>query len=255
MTYVRIHQASVDMPVFNSRSLSIKNTIGRALTGGRIIDNHGIVTVRALDRIELRLETGDRVALIGHNGAGKSTLLRLIAGIYRPDSGFVEVEGRIGALLAMHLGMEPDFTGRENMMLTAASLGLSHEESLAIVPEVAEFCELGDFLDLPIQTYSTGMLARLAFGIHTSIAHDIMLVDEVIGAGDMGFHDKVRGRLEQLISRARILVLASHADDVLRRYCTKGIVMAGGRIIFSGQLDEALDFYHASIATAAPGSR
>jgi ABC-2 type transport system ATP-binding protein/lipopolysaccharide transport system ATP-binding protein len=247
MTHVHIHNACVDIPVFDSRSLSIKNAIGKALTGGRIIQNRGAVTVRALDGIDLHLESGDRVALIGHNGSGKSTLLRLIAGIYRPDSGYVEVDGRIGALLSMHLGMEPDFTGRENLMLVAASLGLSHEETLAIVPDVAEFCELGDFLDLPIQTYSAGMLARLAFGIHTSIAHDIMLVDEVIGAGDLGFHDKMRARFEQMLSQARILVLASHADDVLRLYCSKGAVMTGGRMSFFGPLDEALEFYHRSI--------
>lgn len=250
MTHVHIHDACVDIPVFDSRSLSIRNTIGKALTGGRIIGGRGGVTVRALDGIDLRLETGDRVALIGHNGSGKSTLLRLIAGIYRPDSGFVEVEGRIGALLSMHLGMEPDFTGRENLMLVAAALGLSREETLAIVPEVAEFCELGDFLDLPIHTYSAGMLARLAFGIHTSIAHDVMLVDEVIGAGDMGFHDKMRARFEQMLSQARILVLASHADDVLRLYCSKGVVMAGGKMNFFGPLDEALDFYHRSAGLA-----
>src|SRR5690606_8690945 len=125
----------VDIPVFDSRTLSIKNAIGKALTGGQIIQDRNTVTVRALDGIDLRLETGDRVALIGHNGSGKSTLLRLIAGIYRPDSGFVEVEVRIGALLSMHLGMEPDFTGRENLMLVAASLGMSHEETLAIVPD------------------------------------------------------------------------------------------------------------------------
>lgn len=247
MTYVHVHEACVDIPVFDSRSLSIKSTIGKAITGGRIIADRGAVSVRALDGINLRLETGDRVALIGHNGAGKSTLLRLLAGIYRPDAGFVNVEGRVGALLSMHLGMEPDFTGRENLMLVAASLGLSEKERLAIIPEVAEFCELGDFIDLPIQTYSAGMLARLAFGIHTSIAHDIMLIDEVIGAGDIGFHDKMRARLEQMLSKARILVLASHAEDVLRLYCTTGVVMSAGRMSFSGPLDDAFDFYHHSI--------
>ncbi|MFC3725794.1 ABC transporter ATP-binding protein [Neoaquamicrobium sediminum] len=255
MTFAHVHDACVDIPVFDSRSLSIKNTIGKAITGGRIIADRGVVSVRALDGINLRLETGDRVALIGHNGAGKSTLLRLLAGIYRPDVGFVNVEGRVGALLSMHLGMEPDFTGRENLMLVAASLGLSEKERNAIVPEVAEFCELGDFIDLPIQTYSAGMLARLAFGIHTSIAHDIMLIDEVIGAGDMGFHDKMRARLEQMLARARILVLASHAEDVLRLYCTTGVVMSAGRMIFSGPLDDAFDFYHSSIGLCPASDR
>lgn len=234
------------MPVFSAGALSIKNAFGKALTGGRILDEDGVTIVRAIDDFSLTLVAGDRVALIGHNGSGKSTLLRLMAGIYRPDLGHVRVEGSIGALLDMQLGLDPDFTGRENVQLIAASMGLDRATAAAITPEIAEFCELGGFMDLPVRTYSAGMVARLAFGIRTSVVHDVLLVDEAIGAGDASFHEKVQQRLETLLDRTKILVLASHAEDLLRRYCQKGVVLEGGRKVFFGPLDEAIDRYRSS---------
>jgi len=252
MSLIEISHACVDIPIFTSRNRSLKNAFGKALTGGTIVgEDSGTPSVRALDDINLTLTAGDRVALIGHNGAGKSTMLRLMAGIYRPSSGHVRVEGDIGALLHMQLGLDPDFTGRENTTLIAASLGLSRAERRAIVPEVAEFCGLGDFMDLPVRTYSAGMLARLAFGIHTAVPHDVMLIDEVIAAGDVGFHEKVEARLQPLLAKAKIMVFASHDDGLLRRYCSKGIVMSAGRIAFLGQLEAALGYYHQSLAAAS----
>ena len=243
MSCITVHHAVVDMPVFSAGALSLKNAVGKALTGGRIRDADGVTTVRALDDVSLALKAGDRVALIGHNGSGKSTLLRLMAGIYRPDSGHVRVEGSVGALLDMQLGLDPDFTGRENVQLIAASMGLDRATSSALTPEIAEFCGLGGFMDLPVRTYSAGMVARLAFGIRTAVVHDVLLVDEAIGAGDASFHEKVQERLEYLLNKTKILVLASHAEDLLRRYCDKGVVLEGGRLVFAGSLAEALDFY------------
>jgi len=248
---IQIVDATVDMQVFTARTVSLKNALGRALTGGRVSQGDGVPTVRALDGINLTIEAGERVALIGHNGAGKSTLLRLMAGIYRPTTGHVRVAGSIGAMLDTQLGMDPDFTGRENALLMAAALGLSRAESRAIIPGVIEFCGLGTFMDLPVRTYSSGMLARLAFGVHTAVSQDVMLVDEVIGAGDAAFHDKVQGRLADFMQKAQIMVLASHSDGVLERYCNRGIVMSAGTIVQDAPLKDALDFYHWWIAEAA----
>jgi ABC-type polysaccharide/polyol phosphate transport system ATPase subunit len=247
MASILVQDAVLDMQVFTSSNRSIKNAFGRALTGAQIIGADGDVPlVRALNGVSLQFASGDRVGLIGHNGAGKSSLLRLMAGIYRPNAGHVRVEGRIGALLDMQLGLDPDFTGRENVQFVAAALGLDARATDRIVQEVAEFCELGDFMGFPARTYSAGMMARLAFGIQTAAVYDILLIDEAIGAGDAAFHTKVEKRLDEVFSRTGIVVIASHADDLLRRYCTKGVVMQGGRVAFVGPLEEALAHYHPS---------
>lgn len=190
-----------------------------------------IVTVRAIDNISLEIGDGDRIGLVGHNGSGKSTLLRVLSGIYKPASGSITITGKVGTLLDPSAGLDAEATGYENIFLRGYILGMSKREIQAKLEEIANFSELGDFLELPLKTYSAGMSARLAFAVSTSAQNDILLVDEGIGAGDADFQEKASRRVEDLFSRTSIVIIASHAEDLIRRFCNKKIEMEHGRII------------------------
>jgi ABC-type polysaccharide/polyol phosphate transport system ATPase subunit len=200
--------------------------------------------IRALNGVSVNIEHGDRVGLIGRNGAGKTTLLRVMAGIYEPPSGTVEIEGRVAPLFDIGMGMDPESSGYENILLRGLYLGLRKAEIRAKVDEIADFTELGEFLEMPLRTYSAGMFARLAFAISTSIDPEILLLDEGIGAGDDVFLEKAKQRLDALINRARILVLASHSDLLIRKLCNRAILMENGQVDASGSTDEMLERYH-----------
>lgn len=199
--------------------------------------------VVAVDGVSLRVNHGDRVGLIGHNGAGKTTLLRVIAGIYEPCRGRVEIEGRVAPIFDIAHGIDPESTGYENIRLRGLLLGMTPEEIDHRFDEIAEFTGLGDFLRMPLRTYSVGMNARLAFAVSTAIEPDILLLDEGMVAGDTAFMEKADRRLEALVSRTRLLVLASHSETMLRKTCTKGVVMNRGRVAYEGTLDGAIEFY------------
>ncbi len=201
------------------------------------------MTIQALTDVSFSLKEGDRVALIGHNGAGKTTLLRVLAGIYYPVSGTIVASGRIAPLFDVSLGMSPDSTGWENIRIRALYLGMSDAELARKIDEIAEFTELGPFLDMPLRTYSLGMQTRLAFAVSTAIEPEILLLDEGIGAGDAAFIEKANKRLDQFVDRAGIMVLASHSEALIERLCNKGIVMEHGRVRFIGSKDEAIAFY------------
>ncbi len=211
-----------------------------ATTGGRIGQDEGHVVIQALENVSLEIGHGDRVALLGHNGAGKTTLLRVLAGIYEPLAGGVTVEGRVTPMFDIHLGIDPESTGYENIILRGLYLGLSRAESLAKTDSVAEFTELGEFLKFPVRTYSAGMQARLAFAMATCVEPEILLLDEGIGAGDAAFVEKASKRLDGFIESAGILVLASHAPHLVRRLCNKAVVMEHGRVIWTGDVEQGL---------------
>jgi ABC-2 type transport system ATP-binding protein/lipopolysaccharide transport system ATP-binding protein len=253
MASIRLNQVSVSFPIYDAKSRSIKKRVLAAAGRGRIgtsEDNH--VVIRALDGISVKIEHGDRVGLIGRNGAGKTTLLRVMAGIYEPPSGSVEIEGRVAPLFDIGMGMDPESSGYENILLRGLYLGLRKAEIRAKVDEIADFTELGEFLEMPLRTYSAGMFARLAFAISTSIDPEILLLDEGIGAGDDVFLEKAKRRLDALINRARILVLASHSDELVRKLCNQAILMENGRVVTSGPTDEMLERYHQKASAAAP---
>jgi ABC-2 type transport system ATP-binding protein len=253
MASILLDQVSVSFPIYDAKSRSIKKRVLVAAGRGRIAtgeDNH--VVIRALERVSIKIEHGDRVGLIGRNGAGKTTLLRVMAGIYEPPSGAVEVEGRVAPLFDIGMGMDPESSGYENILLRGLYLGLRKAEIRAKIDEIAEFTELGELLEMPLRTYSAGMFARLAFAISTSIDPEILLLDEGIGAGDEAFLEKAKLRLDALINRARILVLASHSDVLIRRLCNRAILMQNGQVVASGSTDEMLDRYHGK--TSAPAS-
>lgn len=244
MVSLRLDQVSIDFPIYNASARSLRRDILRFSVGGRISeDSRHKVVVNALEDISLSLAEGDRLGLIGHNGAGKSTLLRVMAGIYEPVRGTIETEGSVSTIFDLTLGMNPDATGFEQIRLQARFLGINRTEVENIIWDVAEFTELGDYLHLPIRTYSSGMMVRLAFGIATCIQPDILLMDEMIGAGDAAFLHRAQGRLEKFVGGARILTVASHSETVIRDWCNAAALLDHGKLVFVGPVEEALERY------------
>lgn len=244
MSSIDLRSVSVRFPIYGNDRRALYKEVIRIGTGGLLSrDSHQRVVVTALDDINLNLRRGDRIALIGHNGAGKSTLLRVLAGIYQPTVGTIAIQGHVASLFDVGLGMDPDSTGVENIRLRGALLGLTQGAIEERMAEIAEFCDLGTYLDMPIRTYSSGMLVRLAFAISTAISPDILLIDEVMGAGDATFMHRAQMRINRLIDKASILVLASHSPQVLKRFCDKGILLHHGRAIAYGWIDDILHQY------------
>jgi len=233
---VNLHYAAV---AFRERSL-------KALLAGAFRRTAGPVVVRdvhALKNISVEIKGGERVGLLGHNGAGKSTFLKTLAGLYPVSSGLVEVQGEIRSLFDLSMGFEPDATGRENILYRGLLLGLLPAFMREKEAEIVEFAGLGEFIDYPIKTYSAGMQVRLAFAISTAIGGDILLLDEVIGAGDANFMAKAKLRIANLVEQAEILVLASHDFGALRNLCERGLVFHHGEVIFDGSIDRAIAEY------------
>lgn len=231
MAHISIQKLSVEFAIYGSRARSMKNTIMAQATGGRIMAGaKDVVTVRALDDLTLEINHGDRIGLLGHNGSGKSTLLRVLSGIYKPVAGQIVIDGSVGTLLDPSAGMDHEATGRENIYLRGHLLGMSQKDIDDSIDDIAQFTDLGDFLELPMKTYSAGMSARLAFGISTAMKNDILLIDEGIGAGDATFQVKANARIRRLFEETSIVILASHSPDIIRTFCTKTIVMQQGKI-------------------------
>ncbi|WP_091536783.1 ABC transporter ATP-binding protein [Modestobacter sp. DSM 44400] len=237
--------ASVDFPIFDAKSRSLKKTV-MGLVGGNIDSGARVPIIEALRDISLHLEHGARVGLVGHNGAGKSTLLRLLAGIYEPTRGVTEIHGRVAPVFDLGVGMDPEISGIENIMIRGLFLGMTRKQMETRVDDIAEFTELGDFLGMPLRTYSTGMRVRLALGVVTSIDPEILLLDEGIGAVDAAFLEKSKRRLSELVDRAGLLVFASHSDEFLRELCDTAIWMEHGRVRQQGELEEVLAAYRTS---------
>jgi lipopolysaccharide transport system ATP-binding protein len=235
---------SLEYPVLSQASRKLSRQLINVATGGQLDrSEQGRVTVRALDGISVRLDVGDRVGLIGHNGSGKSTLLKLLGGIYHPTSGTVSRSGVIGSLLDISLGMSPDATGRENIYLRGALQGMSRAEITRLIPGIIEFSELGDFIELPMRTYSSGMLLRLAFSVSTVLSPDILLMDEWLAVGDEAFQAKAEERLHSVVSRTSILVIASHSAALIRNQCNRVLYLEHGRLIADGTPDDVLPQY------------
>lgn len=222
---------TVDFTVYNSPHRSLKKNLLKIATGGRISSEAGGgITIRALDGVSFSLTSGDRLGVMGHNGSGKSTLLRVLAGVYEPSGGRLEVQGKIASLLDISIGMDPEASGIENIYLRGLLLGLGKEEIRQKVEEIVDFSGLGDFIDLPIRTYSSGMAMRLAFSIATCVEADILLMDEWLSVGDADFVKKAEDRLKSLVNKTPILVMASHSPEVLKEVCTRVIRLEGGRV-------------------------
>ena len=229
---ITANNIAVDFPIYNSPHRSLKKNLMKLATGGRISsDAGGGVSVRALDGVSFELSEGERLGLTGHNGSGKSTLLRVLAGVYEPTEGTLDVRGRIASLLDISIGLDSDSSGLENILLRGLLLGLSKEEIRRKTDEIIEFSELGDFIELPVRTYSSGMSMRLSFSIATCVDADILLMDEWLSVGDSDFVKKAEDRLKSLVRKTPILVMASHSPEILKEVCTKVIRLESGRIV------------------------
>lgn len=247
MAFIQLQNVSVEFPVFNVNARSLKKRFLRLATGGNVSqDANQHVIVRSLNTISLTLNHGDRVGLVGHNGAGKSTLLRLLAKIYEPISGQVIIQGHVSTMLSLMHGMEIEFTGYENIVQRGIILGLTKKQINQQIEQIAEMTGLGDYLQMPVRTYSSGMMVRLAFAISTSINPEILLIDEVFGAGDAAFMDKARKRMIDLLSQSSIVVIATHADGLIQEFCNKALLLENGCIKYFGSVSTALEKYKAS---------
>ena len=231
MALISLKNASVSFPIYGAGSASLKKTLAASVTGGRLGQETGVRVVEALSGINLDLKSGDRLGLIGHNGAGKSTLLRLLAGVYEPSSGDFVRQGTVASLIDPSLGIEGDATGLENIMLRGLVMGMSKKEIDALTPDICEFSGLGEYVNMPVRTYSTGMMMRLAFSISTSVQADILLMDEWLSVGDADFTAKAEKRMRDVVSKSGILVLASHSPKLIQKECNRVIHLEHGRII------------------------
>jgi len=232
VTSVVAKNMMVEFPIYGGKSRSLKNTFIRAATGGLLArDAADRVVIKALNNVSFEFREGDRVGIIGHNGSGKSTLLRTIAGAYEPISGSIDVTGRLATMLSITLGMDTESTGYENIFLRALIMGLTRKQIEPLVGEICEFSELGDYIDMPMRTYSSGMAMRLAFAISTSIPADIVLMDEWMSVGDAEFSGKAQARLRTMLDKARILFLASHDEQLIHRNCNKIMHLDHGEIV------------------------
>jgi lipopolysaccharide transport system ATP-binding protein len=240
----RIHLRNVDLHyhsvAFKDRSLKshLAGLLFKKAATGQIHDIH------ALKKISVEIQAGERIGLLGHNGAGKTTFLKMLAGLYPISGGERQVEGRIRALFDLSLGFEPDASGRENILYRGLLLGMAPREVRAMESGIVAFADLGEFIDYPIKTYSAGMQVRLAFAISTAIGGDLLLIDEVIGAGDASFMVKAKARLQSLMERSEILILASHDSETLRSICQRGLIFHRGELVFDASIEDSIVEYN-----------
>jgi ABC-type polysaccharide/polyol phosphate transport system ATPase subunit len=243
---VALEGVKVSFPIYQSGSRSLKkNLISRGSAGRFARDAHDRLTIEALRDISLTVEEGDRLALIGANGAGKTTLLRVIAGIYEPEQGVVQVRGRISPMFDIGLGIDPERSGYENIRMRALLLGLPSRLIAGRLQDIADFTELGDYLEMPVRTYSSGMMLRLAFAVATCFEPEVLLMDEWILAGDAHFIAKARRRIDSFVGNANVLVLASHNLEICRRWCNRGAWMDRGILRAIGPIDDVIAQYAA----------
>lgn len=255
MIAIEAQDVHVDFPIYGQRHRSLRNFLvpkslgarrsapAGAVGGAIEAEVSGKVTIKAIDGLSFSLGEGDRLGIIGHNGAGKSTLLRVLAGVYEPTRGALSVRGTVTPMFNLSDGMDQDATGYENIRLRGAVLGFSREFTAARIGEIAEFSELGDYLDLPLRTYSSGMFVRLGFAIATTFDPQILVMDEMIGAGDAKFLGRAEARLKRMIERTGILVVATHNPQILETWCNKAMLLHHGKLAHFGDVSDALRRY------------
>jgi len=243
-THIALENVSLEFPVYHANARSFKKQILNLTTGGKLLKTSANkISVKALDNISLHIEHGDRIGVIGPNGAGKSTLLRVLSKIYEPSAGSIDIQGKISPLLDLMFGIEPELTGYENILTRGILLGLTYREVQEKMDSIADFTGLGDYLSMPVRTYSAGMQLRLAFGVATSICPEILILDEVVGVGDMDFVDRAKIRLNELIEQSGIVVLATHSAEMIHEICNKVILLRNSKLEFFGDVDEGLKLF------------
>lgn len=239
MAHLHLQNVCVDFPIYFGGSPSLKRTLFNAAARKQRNlerDKSDRISVRALNDITIDIRNGDRVALIGANGAGKTTLLKVLAGVYEPTAGSIESAGGVRSLLDVNVGFNPDATGYENIILRGMFMNMRPEVMRKHVDQIAEFTELGPYLDMPVRTYSAGMTIRLSFAIATCVPPEILVMDEWLAAGDASFLEKAKRRMEEFVRSSSILVLASHSMPLLEQWCNRAILLDQGHIRASGDL-------------------
>jgi ABC-type polysaccharide/polyol phosphate transport system ATPase subunit len=237
---IKIQNASVSFKVYKNKNLSLKDFFSRNSTNSKLEkDDH----FDALNDISLKINPGERVGIIGKNGAGKSTLLKLICGIYPPSSGDVAISGTVASLIELGAGFHQEFTGRENLYLNGAILGMAEKQIQLIEEEAIQFSELQSFIDTPIKYYSSGMYMRLAFSLATALHPDILILDEIFAAGDIGFVEKARARMNKMVEDANIFLMVSHDMDLTNELSNRVIWIDGGKIMEDGNPSEVINCF------------
>jgi ABC-type polysaccharide/polyol phosphate transport system ATPase subunit len=250
MAHIKFKNVTVQYPLYNAHSLSLRNQLVRIGTGGRLAkESSNIVTITALDSVSFELDEGDTVGLVGHNGAGKTTLLRTMAGIYPPVVGEVQRQGKVSTIIELGAGLDVELSGYENIVRMGMLLGSSRREMEAAIPGVEAFTELGDFLSMPVRTYSSGMVMRLMFAVGTAIRPEILLIDEMFGTGDAAFQEKAQNRMHELISAAKIFVFASHSPELIKRYCRRVFSLEHGTLT---ELNAPVSVAYGGVAQPGP---
>jgi lipopolysaccharide transport system ATP-binding protein len=227
-----LRDCSLHLPIYGTINRSLKGSAMASATGGKIAAaSKNVTVVQALKDVSLEIRAGDRVGIMGHNGAGKTSLLRMIAGIYEPTSGQMRVTGKISSFINLGLGMDLEASGRENILLCGLMFGMDFDEIIRLTPSIGEFSGLGDFLDMPVRTYSSGMQMRLVFSIVTSVHAEILLMDEWLSVGDADFVVLAEKRLLEMVDAASILVMASHSEDIVRSLCNVIVRLEHGHVV------------------------
>jgi ABC-type polysaccharide/polyol phosphate transport system ATPase subunit len=242
MVHVVLDHVSVEYPIYTAHTRTLTTEVISRL-GGRLAEHNRTTIIRALEGISLHLQPGDRLCVVGHNGSGKTTLLRVISGAFHPQAGRVDVKGTVSSFTDITLGMDPEATGWENIIFRCIFMGMTFADARRQAPAIAEFTELAQYLDLPVRTYSSGMFMRLAFAITTSVTPDIIVMDEMIGTGDAQFIQKARRRLDELLSNTKILVLATHNQEIGARLCNKALWLEKGVVRSFGPYQAVLKEY------------
>jgi ABC-type polysaccharide/polyol phosphate transport system ATPase subunit/2-polyprenyl-3-methyl-5-hydroxy-6-metoxy-1,4-benzoquinol methylase len=253
---IKLHNASVVFPgTGDMRQRSWLGATANALSFGKIGNGASAIGIQALRNISLEIMPEERVALIGGNGAGKSTLMRVLAGVLRPTSGKADVNGRVQSLLSLGAGVEMDRTGHENLVMIARLMGFQGATCGELIREAGEFSDLGQYLNMPVRTYSSGMLARLGFVIATAGNPNLLIVDEAIGAGDAAFIGKATQRMLDLCDRSGAFVMASHSMEFLKQCCTRAVWLNSGTLVQDGPINDVVENYNKFVSDQLLGRR
>lgn len=263
MNSIDVQDIHVEFPLYGQRQRSLRNfLVPKSLIGGRRpvlasvggaieAELSGKVLIKAIDGLSFSLQQGDRLGIVGHNGAGKTTLLRVLAGVYEPTRGRVSVRGSVTPMFSLSDGMDQDATGYENIWLRSSVLGFSRSDIAKHMDDIAEFSELGDYLNMPVRTYSSGMYVRLGFAIATTLDPQILIMDEMIGAGDAKFITRAEARLKRMVERTGIMVVATHSTGIVKTWCNKAMLLSHGKLVHFGDVEDTMRRYEELAAVGA----
>ena len=239
---IDLKNVDLEYELHYDRSSSLKEWLIDRVKGRKYVDERKAF-LTAMNNISLQVHQGERLGIIGHNGAGKSTMLKVISGILKPSRGSITTRGTIQPLIEVGAGFNPEFSGRENIYLNGYMMGFSEKQIREKEQQIIDFADLKEFIDVPIKYYSTGMAVRLAFTVATAIEPELLIFDEMLGAGDAAFVSKAKKRMNELVEKAKLVILVSHDLGLIRSFCKRVIVIDHGKMIFDGPSGEAVDFY------------